>query len=76
VNANQVESSYNHLVLSDVILVNSMEIYFKDHSGKEKIGKWTHQQIFIFGLIKVRSKICRLHVMKILWISYEIIFGF
>jgi hypothetical protein len=37
VKANQIQSNYDHQVLSDGIFVNSTEIYFKDSSGKEKI---------------------------------------
>jgi hypothetical protein len=51
-------------VLSDGIFVNSTEIYFKDSSGKEKIWKRTPQGIFLFGLINMRCKICRRHVMN------------
>jgi hypothetical protein len=32
-----MKSNYDHQVLSDGIVVNSTEIYFKDSSGKDKI---------------------------------------
>jgi len=49
VKANQVELNYDHQVLSDGIFVNSLETYFKDPSGTEKIYKRTPQEIYFLG---------------------------